>query len=244
MADRELHILPDNASLIEAAAKFLRDTIDGVLSEKAFCSIALSGGSTPRGLYERFASSSFSSTIPWSQLRLFLGDERYVPHNHPDSNYKMIRESLFRERDPEPGTLFAVDTSLPAHEAAASYERTLRKVIGDEGVFDIILLGLGDDAHTASLFPHTTVLEEQTSWVRDVYVEKLKARRITFTFPLINAARTIIFLVSGNTKAEAVRQVIKGQRAPQAYPAQLVQPHGGVVHWFLDREAAAEIQRI
>ena len=242
MGDRELHILPDNAGLLQAAAEFLRDTINDVLSTKSFCTIALSGGSTPKGLYERLASSGFSNNIPWSKLRFFLGDERYVPLDHPDSNYKMIRESLFKDRQPEPGTLFPVDTTLPAHEAAAAYERTLRNVLGNEGVFDIILLGLGDDVHTASLFPNTTVLEEKTAWVSDVYVEKVKARRITFTVPLINAARTIIFLVSGASKSAAVHQVINGQRMPQTFPAQLIRPRNGIIHWFLDQDAASEVK--
>ena len=237
MPGNELHILPDNANLLQSAAEFLRDRIAKVLSEKAFCTVALSGGSTPRGLYERLGSSPYLEDIPWGKLRFFLGDERHVPHDHADSNFRMVRESLFRNRQPEPGTLFPVDTSLPPAEAAAAYEQTLRNVLGDEGVFDIILLGLGDDGHTASLFPHTDVLEEKNAWVKDVYVDKLKAWRITFTVPLINAARTIVFLVSGAAKAEAIRQILKGERNPALFPAQLVHPGDGEVHWFVDGEA-------
>ncbi|HEY8512377.1 MAG TPA: 6-phosphogluconolactonase [Cyclobacteriaceae bacterium] len=242
MVDSEFHILPDSTSLIESAADFLRNAINQVVSTKPFCSVALSGGTTPKGLYKLLASPPFVTGIPWTKLRFFLGDERYVPHDHPDSNYKMIRESLFSDREPEAGTLFPVDTSLPSHKAAAEYERTLRKQIGDDGSFDIILLGLGDDAHTASLFPNTTALEEKTAWVTDVYVEKLKSRRITFTFPLINAARIITFLVSGSAKAAAVRNVIRGPRAPHNYPAQCVEPRNGVVHWFVDKDAASELK--
>lgn len=238
MPGKELHILPDNASLLQATAEFLRDAIADVLSEREYCTIALSGGSTPRGLYERLSSPPFSDDIPWTKLRLFLGDERYVSHDHHDSNFRMVKESLFRSKVPEAGVVFPVDTSLPPHEAATAYEQTLRKVVGDDGALDIILLGLGDDGHTASLFPHTRVLEERTAWVSDVYVEKLKTSRITFTLPLINAAHTIVFLVSGASKASATHQVIEGKRAPQTFPAQSVQPTDGVVHWFLDKEAA------
>jgi 6-phosphogluconolactonase len=243
MPGKEIHILPDNASVLNSAAEFLRNTIADVLATKAYCSIALSGGTTPRGLYERLASPSFSKDIPWERLRLFLGDERYVPHNHPDSNIRMVRESLFRDREPAPNTLFPVDTNLTPSQAAASYEQTLRKVLGSEGAVDIVLLGLGDDAHTASLFPHTKVLEEHVAWVKNVYVEKLKTWRITFTLPLINCARSVVFLVSGASKASAMKQVLEGKFAPHTFPAQAVQPRDGVVHWFVDEEAAKEIER-
>lgn len=238
MPGNELHILPDNASLLQGTAEFLRDSIADVLSSKEHCTIALSGGSTPRGLYELLASRSFSADIQWDKLHFFLGDERYVPHDHPDSNFRMVKESLFRNRKTGPDSLFPVDTNLTPREAAAAYEQMLRNVVGKDGVLDIILLGLGNDAHTASLFPNTDVLDEKTAWVKEVYVEKLNAWRITFTVPLINAARTIVFLVSGASKAEAIRHVLRGPRNPRLFPAQLVKPSQGVVHWFVDDEAA------
>ncbi|HLT79875.1 MAG TPA: 6-phosphogluconolactonase [Cyclobacteriaceae bacterium] len=242
MANRKLHVLPDNAGLLRAAAECLCDAIADVVSTKEYCTMALSGGSTPRGLYELLAAPAFSESIPWNKLRFFLGDERHVPHDHPDSNLRMVRESLFGNREPAPGTLFPVDTRLDPKEAAMKYEQTLREVIGKDGALDIVLLGLGDDAHTASLFPHTDALQEKNAWVKEVYVEKLNAWRISFTFPLINAARTVVFLVSGASKSSAVRQVLQGEREPDTFPAQSVQPHDGVVHWFLDEAAASALK--
>lgn len=237
MTPRKLHVYSDVPGLLKATADFLRDRINKVLSSNAHCHIALSGGNTPRSLYALMADDPYRKEIAWDRLRFFFGDERFVPHDHPDSNFRMAKESLFDPAGVEMKNVFPVSTSMPPHQAAAAYEKTLIAQLGTGGAFDIILLGLGDDAHTASLFPNSDVLEERVAWVKEVYVEKLKAWRITFTVPLINAAKTIVFLAHGASKATAVYHVLEGRQDPKSYPAQYIRPESGEDHWFLDGEA-------
>jgi len=238
MPDRKLHVYADVPGLLNATADFLRDRINEVLSARAHCHIALSGGNTPRSLYALMAGDPYREEIAWDRLRFFFGDERCVPHDHPDSNFRMARESLFNPAGIDTKTVFPVGTSMPPRQAAIAYEKTLRAQLGTDGAFDIILLGLGDDAHTASLFPGNDVLEERNSWVKEVYVASLNAWRITFTVPLINAAKTIVFLAHGASKAAAAKHVLEGTHDPHSYPAQFIVPVSGEVHWFLDVAAA------
>lgn len=241
MPDRELHVYPDVPGLLQATARFLRDKTKEVLSSNAYCSIALSGGNTPRSLYQLMASDPIRREIPWEKLRFFFGDERFVPHDHPDSNFRMATESLFEPAGIDMKNVFPVDTSMSPLQAAAAYQKTIKAQLGAAGIFNIVLLGLGNDAHTASLFPHTDVLEERSVWVKEVHVKSLDSWRITFTVPLITAAQTIVFLAHGASKAAAVKQVLEGNNDPKSYPAQYIVPVEGTVHWFLDSEAAEGI---
>ena len=243
MPRRKLHVYPDVPDLLNATADFLRDKINKVLSTKEHCNIALSGGNTPRSLYALIAGDPYRKEIAWDRLQFFFGDERFVPHDHPDSNFRMARESLFEPAGVDMKNVFPVSTSMPPHQAAIEYEKTIKAQL-ETGTFDIILLGLGDDAHTASLFPRNDVLEERSSWVKEVYVVSLKAWRITFTVPLINTAQTVVFLAHGASKAPAVHRVLEGKQDPKSYPAQYVAPDKGEVHWYLDGEAAAKISSL
>lgn len=242
MARRELHVHRDVPGLLKATADFLRDRINEVLSANAYCNIALSGGNTPRSLYAMLAGDPYRREISWERLRFFFGDERFVPHDHADSNFRMARESLFDPAGIDMKNVFSVNTSMSPAQAAIAYQDTIKAQLGKEGTFNIILLGLGDDAHTASLFPHTDVLGERSLWVKEVYVESLAAWRITFTVPLIAAAQTIVFLAHGASKAAAVKHVLEGAHDPLTYPAQFVVPVSGEVHWFLDIAAAGEVK--
>ena len=196
----------------------------------------LAGGSTPKAAYEILARD-FAEEIDWGRTHVFFGDERTVPPDHEDSNYRMARLALI---DHVPvGSVHRMRGELPPDEAAASYEGELKAFFGDEDPprFDLILLGLGEDGHTASLFPETSALEVADRLVVANPVLKLDTTRITLTAPVLNAARAVRFLVAGGGKAEALKEVLEGDADPRAYPARLVQPPGGPA-WMVDREAA------
>lgn len=196
----------------------------------------LSGGSTPRAAYQWLAEHG--DLLDWRRVRLFFGDERCVPPEHIDSNYRMVRESMLDALDGLGVTTYRIAGELPPVEAAARYEAILRTLFEGTPRFDLVLLGLGADAHTASLFPGTRAIHEEESWVVADFVESFDAWRITVTPGLINNARMIAFLVSGESKAEAVNNVLNGERLINIYPAQIVQPAWGDVRWMLDRDAA------
>jgi len=206
--------------------------------------VALSGGSSPRQLYELLASAEYRAQMAWERVYFFFGDERNVPADAPDSNYRMARLALLDPLGIAPNHVFAYDTRLAPAEAAAAYETQLRRFFGAEEdspslIFDLILLGLGDNAHTASLFPHTPVLAETAAGVRAVFLPEQQVWRLTFTAPLINQARAVAFLVFGADKAAAVARVRGPVRDVQQYPAQLIAPAGGEAVWFLDEAAAS-----
>ncbi len=199
----------------------------------------LAGGSTPKAAYGILARD-YAETVDWGRVHAFFGDERTVPPGHEDSNYRMAREALL-DRVPV-GGVHRMRGELPPDEAAASYEEELRAFFGDEGPprFDLILLGLGEDGHTASLFPETSALEVTDRLVVANPVLKLDTTRITLTAPVLNAARAVIFLVAGESKAEALKEVLEGDADPRRYPAKLVQPADGPT-WMVDRSAAQRL---
>ena len=202
--------------------------------------IALSGGSSPKKLYETLALPYYKNRVAWSKVNFFFGDERYVPAHDPQSNGNMVRAALFDPLHIEESTIFFVDTSLSPAEAARDYAaRIANHFKGKESIFDLILLGLGNNSHTASLFPHTAVLHDQSASVKSVFVKDQNVYRITMTAPLINKARHIAFMVYGRSKAEAVHHVLDDAFDPEQYPAQLIKPENGNLHWYLDEEAAS-----
>lgn len=234
-----LHIYNDTETTVNAIAEFFIAVADKAIKERGRFDVALSGGSTPHRLYEML-SSKYEDEIEWGRVFFFFGDERNVPADDNDNNGKMARESLFDPLRIAPEQIFYIPTALGPAAAAANYASAVKTHFGSNGpVFDLILLGLGDNSHTASLFPHTTILEEQSLLVADVYVEELEAHRISMTAPLINQARKIAFLVNGSSKAGAVRNIIEGERNYHEYPAQLISPASGELHWFLDEKAAS-----
>ena len=202
----------------------------------------LAGGSTPESTYQILARE-YSDRIDWSKVYVFFGDERTVPPHHEDSNLKMASELLL---DHVPvGNVHRIRGELPPDEAAETYEEELRTFFRTEDVprFDLILLGLGADGHTASLFPETSAIEVHDRWVVANPVPRLDTTRITLTIPVIDVARAVIFLVEGEDKAEALREILEGDADPRAYPAKLVQPPGGP-KWMVDQSAASLLSEL
>jgi 6-phosphogluconolactonase len=243
MSETKIQIFPGLEELSRAAAvRFAEFARERVRQGKVF-SAALSGGSTPRTFLEILANPEFSQQIQWESVHLFQVDERCVPPDHLQSNYRMIHGSLLR---PVPGAadnFHRMKAELEDLDAAsAQYESEIREVLvpaeGSLPSFDLIFLGLGSDGHTASLFPSSAALAEIGKWVCPNYVEKLQMHRLTLTYPVLNAGREVIFLVAGSGKAEILRDVLEGHHDPGQLPAQGVQPAEGSVTWYLDREAA------
>ena len=196
--------------------------------------VALSGGSTPKTLYELLANPNepFRDQVPWSKIHFFWSDERHVPPDHPDSNYRMAYEAMLSRVPVPEGNVHRIRSENPnASEVADEYEATLKQVTGQSlPRLDLILLGLGTDGHTASIFPGSEVLHETKRLVAAPWVEKLNTHRITMTLPLLNNGASVVFLVSGAEKAEIVNEVLHG---PKKYPAQYVQPANGELLWML-----------
>ena len=204
--------------------------------------VALSGGSTPKLLYHLLADPNkpFREQVAWPTIHFFWSDERHVPPDHPDSNYRMANEALLSHVPVTKENVHRIPSENPtAAEAARDYEQTLIDVSNSTlPRLDLILLGLGPDGHTASIFPGSEVLHETNRLVAAPWVEKLKTYRITMTLPLINNAASVLFLVSGSEKAEIVHDVLEG---PKQYPAQYVNPTNGELLWMLDKDAAAKL---
>ena len=228
--------------LARAAARDFAAKAAEAVRERGRFAVVLAGGSTPKTAYGILAHE-FADTIDWGHVHLFFGDERPVPPDHEDSNYRMAREALL---DHVPvGGVHRMRGELPPDEAAASYEEELRGFFGDETPprFDLILLGIGEDGHTASLFPETSALGVTDRLVVANPVLKLETTRITLTAPVLNAARAVDFLVAGGGKAEALKEILEGDADPRRYPAKLVQPPGGPT-WMVDRAAAHLLRNI
>ena len=232
----------DTPEELEAAAA--RDFVaraEAAISERGRFAVALAGGSTPKDTYEALAQD-YADRLDWSRVHVFFGDERTVPPHHEDSNYRMARETLLAHI--RVGSVHRMRCELAPAEAAKSYEEQLREFFGAQSVpaFDLILLGLGEDGHTASLFPETAALEVDDRWVVSNPVLKLETARLTLTIPVINAARAVIFLVAGEDKAEALKEVLEGGADPRSYPAKLIRPEGELA-WMVDRAAASLIRK-
>ena len=241
----DLRTLSTPQDLFHAAAEEVLAAAAEAVAERGRFTIALSGGSTPKSLYALIAANA-SASLPWDQMFFFWGDERHVPPDDPDSNYGMAKETLLSKIPTPPANIFPSPAENPDAAAAAdAYEQTLRKFFGltpgQFPRFDLILLGMGPDGHTASLFPDTAALQEKSRLVIANWVEKLQTDRITLTLPVLNAARCVAFLVSGTDKAAVLREVLEGSAPAQKYPSKLVQPGEGKLIWFVDRAAASEL---
>ena len=242
---REIAIFPSSSNLFHAAAdEFIKVARTAIGAQGRFC-VALAGGSTPKGLYDLLATNY--SDFAWNRVFLFFGDERYVSPSSPESNFRMVNETLISKIKIPGENVFRVLTEdHDAPSAAADYDSRLQKFFdlksGAFPRFDLILLGMGPDGHTASLFPESEGLKERNRLVIANWVEKFKANRITLTFPVLNRASEILFLVSGADKALVLAQVLQGKSDAQ-FPAQGVHPSEGKVLWMLDEAAAAKLPR-
>jgi 6-phosphogluconolactonase len=226
--------------LAEAAARDFASRAEEIIDERGRFAVALAGGSTPKATYEVLARN-YANELDWSKVHVFFGDERTVPPDHEDSNYRMARETLLLHI--RVGSVHRMRCELPPEEAAAAYERELREFFGADDVprLDLILGGLGEDGHTLSLFPETAALDVTDRWVVANPVLKLGTTRLTLTIPVLNASRAVTFLVAGESKAEALKEVLEGDADPRAYPAKLVRPESGDLTWMVDRAAARSL---
>ena len=228
--------------LEEAAARDFVARAEEAISERGRFAVALAGGSTPKTTYEILARHH-ADELDWSKVHVFFGDERTVNPEHEDSNYRMARDTLLAHL--RVGSVHRMRCELPPTEGAANYEEQLREFFGpseEPPRFDLILLGLGEDGHTASLFPETSALDVTDRWVVANPVLKLETSRLTLTIPVINAAKAVTFLVAGEDKARALKEVLEGDADPRAYPAQLIRPEGDLT-WMVDRAAASLIRK-
>jgi 6-phosphogluconolactonase len=241
-SNHEVLIFPGAAELAREAARRFAEQAEACAKYAGRCAVALSGGSTPKAMFQILAEKPYADTIPWRSIYFFWGDERCVPPDHADSNYRTADETLLSQVPIPRENIFRIPAEDEDHErAAANYSETLRKFFGEERPsFDLVFLGMGADGHTASLFPGTRALHVNDRIAVANYVEKFQSWRITLTAATINRARNIIFLVAGADKAPALKEVIEGPRNPELYPSQLIEPSNGSLLWMVD-EAATKL---
>ncbi len=237
---RALQVFPDLESLSVGVAGTVVDQIGATVDRRGRCALVLTGGRTPRRMYELLAEQS-GATIPWPRVDLFWCDERYVPHDDPRSNYRLARFTLLDRIAIPPENVHPMPTHMAdPHDAARDYETLIRGYFGGAPPqFDVLLLGIAANGHVASLFPHHPALRERDRWIVAATVPADPPQRLTMTFPLINQARALAFLVAGPTKADAVRRALQPVTTIEDVPAAGVSPESGTVTWWLDAAAAA-----
>jgi 6-phosphogluconolactonase len=241
---KEIKVYSDNIALTKATAELFVALAQEAINTNGRFSVALSGGSTPYALFTLLATPEYAAKIDWSKTYLFWGDERHIPPDSPDSNYNMTYATLISKINiPAENVLRILGEDEP-EAAAQAYEDILHNFFGnDQPAFDFQLLGMGDDGHTASLFPGTAAVHEQKKWVVAHYVEKVGMWRITLTPTAINASKTIAFVVSGSGKADRLKSVLEGDYDPDLQPSQIVKPINGKLLWLLDEAAAAKLDK-
>ena len=246
--NQKIEIVTDAKAMSRTAAEILIEHIAESLHTEDVYSIALSGGSTPRNLYALLADDpGLREQIPWQRIHFFWGDERHVPPDHPDSNYQMAYEALLSKVPVPPANIHRIRAENPdADKAAQEYARDMRRFFGIAGSepprFNCVLLGMGSDGHTASLFPGSPALEEHKRLVVANWVEKFNSFRITLTLPVFNNADLVLLLVSGEQKAKIIKAVLAGDPEKIRFPVQHIQPNAGVLTWILDQSAASYLK--
>lgn len=239
-----MKVYTDLNELSIAAANYIIAISNEAIGEKGKFTISLSGGNTPEKLYSILAQSPYREQIQWENTFVFWGDERCVPFDDSRNNAYQAKLVLLNKVPIPPANIYRIPVNLPPAKASAVYGREMKDFFGEAPVcFDAMLLGLGENGHTASLFPGTNVLAEEEAGIRGIYVEEEKMYRITMTAPLINQAHRILFLVSGKNKADVLPKIISGPYDPEEYPAQLIKPIGGELRWFVDDDAASHIKQ-
>ena len=249
MAEPSIKIFLSREKLIEAAAEHVIEIVSQGIIENGKVAVALSGGSTPRPLFALLASEKYSRRVGWDRTHIFWGDERCVPPDNYQSNYQMARETLLKAAPIPASNVHRIHGEEDPEKAAVEYENELRTFFGVNATddspllgFDLILLGMGDNGHTVSLFPGSPAVKEEKRWVMAQYVEVVSMWRITLTPVVINAAQNIIFIVSGTEKAEGLHDVLEGPFQPEVLPAQIISPARGRLLWLLDKAAAGRLK--
>ena len=229
----------DSKTLANAAAAHFVDCAGEAIADHGYFTVVLAGGSTPRATYQVLATVEYAPRIQWEKVHVFWGDERCVAPTHEDSNYRMAFDMMLRHSPIPVRQIYRMEGEVEPKQAAQDYENRLQSFFGGKSPrFDLVLLGLGDDGHTASLFPGTKALRETKRWVIDNYVRKLSAWRLTMTARLINQAANVTFLVSGKGKAQVLQRVLAGRYTPEEVPAQIIRPERGQLRWLMDADAA------
>ena len=254
----QLNISKNIEELNWRIAEWIIDYMNEVLQKQDRFTIALSGGSTPKKLHLLLASDEFKNKIDWQKLHVFWGDERYVPFTDDRNNAKMAFDTLLNHVPVLKSQIHIMRTDIDAETSAKEYEEILKNYFPEAAskepthdsrltthgtTFDLVLLGLGDNAHTLSLFPGEEVIHEKNSWVKSVFVKEINMQRITLTAPVVNLSRRTAFLVSGQDKADAVSHVLLNDYTPDLYPAQIIKPVNGEVYWFMDEAAAMRVKK-
>jgi len=239
------YVEPDPAALARRAAQYFVEMAGEAIGANGRARIAISGGSTPKAVFELLADPNqpWRTCMPWEKLDLYWVDERSVPPNYADSNYRMTREALLDHVPLRPEQIHRIEGELDPEAAAARYESELRANFRLKGAesprFDLVALGMGKDGHTASLFPHTEAIQEMSRLAVANHISQPDAWRVTLTWPVINHARSVFFIVSGEDKAAVVREVLTGPLDPERLPSQLIWPSSGILTFILDKAAAA-----
>ena len=238
-----VQVFDDAEAVARGAAERFVELGQAAIDARGCFSVGLAGGSTPKRTYELLASEAYREQLNWSKVHIFFGDERCVPPDHSESNYRMANEALISRVSIPPPNVHRINGLGDAVANASLYEDELRTFFNPASWprFDLVLLGMGDDGHTASLFPGTKALAERQAWVVANWVEKVGAFRITLTAPAINHAANIAFLVTGATKAERLLEVLRGALDPEKLPSQLIQPLDGSLFWLVDKAAAGRL---
>lgn len=241
----QLHIFKDPEALSDAVAKWMADTIAATLKKQGRFTIALSGGSTPKKLHHILAASPYKEQIEWSKLHIFWGDERAVPFDDDRNNAKMAFDTLLNFVPVPAAQIHVMRTDIAPEASALEYEKILHRYFdaaaGEATGFDMVLLGMGDDGHTLSLFPGTEVVHEEKAWAKAYFLKAQDMYRITLTKTIVNRSAQIAFLTTGTGKAHALKEVLQGAYNPDLYPSQEIKPIGEL-HWFVDEAAAAGLQ--
>ena len=239
-----LHICKDSNELSIQAAEWITGYIRNVLAIRDRFTIALSGGSTPQQLHLKLAASPYKESIDWSRIHFFWGDERAIAFTDDRNNAKMAFDTLLNHVPIRSEQVHTMRTDMEPEASAQVYDALLHQYFdGKENSFDLVLLGMGDDGHTLSLFPGTAIINEQTSWAKAFYLAAQSMYRISLTAPIVNRAAAILFLATGKKKAATLKQVLHGPSQPELYPSQLIKPLNGELHWFIDQDASAELDQ-
>jgi 6-phosphogluconolactonase len=244
----EIKVSASSDEVALAAARLFADSVAAAVRTRGVARVAISGGSTPKAMFKLLADPAqpFANDVPWPQLQLFWVDERCVPPDHPESNFGMTKAALLDEVPLPPANVHRMEGELDPEEAASRYEAAIRNAFKLEGsetpTFDLILLGMGPDGHTASLFPHTEGLNEMARIVIPNHVVQKETWRITLTWPVIVAGRQVAFLIEGDEKADVVQRVFRGAYDPETFPSQLIRPTSGKLTLLLDQAAAKGLE--
>ncbi len=245
MTEPKVKVFATSEQVAQAVAKRFVELADEAITRSGQFSVALAGGNTPRRAYELLSTQPFKDQVDWKRVYLFFGDERSVASDHQDSNFLMVYESMISKLPIPPGNVHRIIGEGDVEASARAYEEELRLYFQNSPWphFDLVLLGLGEDCHTASLFPESAALKEPVRWVTPNWVQKLNSWRITLTAPAINNSRHVLFIVTGHNKSGCVEEVLFGSSDPERVPAQLIESQATDLQWFIDRDAALTLHK-